>query len=64
MLILGLKTAKIPRAEVMVQQRAGYIHGKPPKDKIGPVVSSVMSLTVLGPSGWILSHLDEYKSRD
>uniref|UniRef100_A0A671TET4 Uncharacterized protein n=1 Tax=Sparus aurata TaxID=8175 RepID=A0A671TET4_SPAAU len=26
-------------------------------------VLTVMTLTVLGPSGWIFAHLDDYKSR-
>uniref|UniRef100_A0A3Q1BAQ4 Cytochrome c oxidase subunit 8A, mitochondrial n=2 Tax=Amphiprion TaxID=80969 RepID=A0A3Q1BAQ4_AMPOC len=59
---------KAPRALIVrtgVQQRATYIHGKPPKDKIGETAFAltVLTLTVLGPSGWILSHLDDYKTR-
>uniref|UniRef100_A0A3B4ZB72 Cytochrome c oxidase subunit 8A, mitochondrial n=1 Tax=Stegastes partitus TaxID=144197 RepID=A0A3B4ZB72_9TELE len=68
-------TTVIPRMNALlclalrtgVQQRATYIHYKPPKDKIGIMESAfvltVMTLTVLGPSGWILSHVDEYKTR-
>lgn len=25
----------------MIEQRAGYIQGKPPKDRVGPVVSLI-----------------------
>ncbi|KAL3067254.1 hypothetical protein OYC64_017064 [Pagothenia borchgrevinki] len=55
------------RAGVMIRQRATYIKSKPPKDKIGAAESmfvlTVMTVTILGPSGWILAHLDYYKSR-
>ncbi|XP_014331690.1 cytochrome c oxidase subunit 8A, mitochondrial [Xiphophorus maculatus] len=44
------------------------LYTRPPKEKISFVESSiawvVLSATVLGPSGWILSHLEDYKKRD
>uniref|UniRef100_A0A3Q1K5I8 Cytochrome c oxidase subunit 8A, mitochondrial n=1 Tax=Anabas testudineus TaxID=64144 RepID=A0A3Q1K5I8_ANATE len=47
--------------------RAGYVTGKPPKDHIGAMESvialTLLSLSVLGPAGWILANLDHYKSR-
>uniref|UniRef100_A0A3B5KBH3 Uncharacterized protein n=1 Tax=Takifugu rubripes TaxID=31033 RepID=A0A3B5KBH3_TAKRU len=56
-----------PKIRVMIEQRAGYIQGKPPKDRVGPVqtalVLTVLTVAILGPSGWILAHLDHYKSR-
>ncbi|XP_013766958.1 cytochrome c oxidase subunit 8A, mitochondrial-like [Pundamilia nyererei] len=67
-LFAGLKAGRVLIPGSGIQQRATYIHGKPPKDKIGAVQSAfvlmVMSLAILGPSGWILSRLDHYKTRD
>ncbi|XP_051881450.1 COX8 domain-containing protein [Pristis pectinata] len=44
------------------------IHGKPPKEKIGPLMTalclSVFAMSLLGPAGWILHHLPEYRKRD
>lgn len=37
--LLRARRALAPRTGVMTQQRAGYINSKPPKDKVGPVVS-------------------------
>ncbi|KAK7930194.1 hypothetical protein WMY93_006589 [Mugilogobius chulae] len=65
--LLKARRAFTSRA-VFTQQRATYIHGKPPQSKVGALetvfVLAVMSLTILGPSGWILAHLEHYKSRD
>ncbi|KAK9539775.1 hypothetical protein VZT92_002275 [Zoarces viviparus] len=65
--LLRARRALARRPGVMIQQRASSIRGKPPKNKIGPAktmfVLTVMTLTILGPAGWILSHLDEYKTR-
>nr|XP_008294486.1 PREDICTED: cytochrome c oxidase subunit 8A, mitochondrial-like [Stegastes partitus] len=68
LLVISVKSQVINKSHMTgVQQRATYIHDKPPKDKIGVMESAfvltVMTLTVLGPSGWILSHVDEYKTR-
>uniref|UniRef100_A0A3Q0SN95 Cytochrome c oxidase subunit 8A, mitochondrial n=1 Tax=Amphilophus citrinellus TaxID=61819 RepID=A0A3Q0SN95_AMPCI len=63
--LLKAGRALVPRPGV--QQRANYIRGKPPKDKIGAesvFVLMVMTLAILGPSGWILAHLDRYRTRD
>ncbi|GCB68911.1 hypothetical protein scyTo_0013893 [Scyliorhinus torazame] len=44
------------------------IHGKPPKEKIGPLATvvclSVFAVTLLGPAGWILHQLPECRKRD
>lgn len=37
--LLRARRALAPRPGVMIQQRASYIHGKPPKDNVGPAVS-------------------------
>lgn len=39
--LLRARRALAPGAGVMLRQRAGYIQGKPPKDNIGPAVSSM-----------------------
>ncbi|XP_020384479.1 COX8 domain-containing protein [Rhincodon typus] len=58
-----LRTGK----QLFLMQRAN-IYGKPPKEKIGPVASvfclSVFALTLLGPAGWILHHLQECRKKD
>uniref|UniRef100_A0A3Q1FRP2 Cytochrome c oxidase subunit 8B, mitochondrial n=1 Tax=Acanthochromis polyacanthus TaxID=80966 RepID=A0A3Q1FRP2_9TELE len=50
-----------------ITQRA-HLYTKPAKEKIGPVETvvglGVFSLTVLGPSGWILAHLEDYKKKE
>ncbi|XP_018553199.1 cytochrome c oxidase subunit 8A, mitochondrial [Lates calcarifer] len=44
------------------------VYTRPPKEKLGPVDIAVglgmLSLAILGPSGWILAHLEDYKKRD
>ncbi|XP_029316656.1 cytochrome c oxidase subunit 8A, mitochondrial [Cottoperca gobio] len=44
------------------------IYNSPAKEKIGPVETviamSMFSLAILGPAGWILSHLEEYKNKE
>ncbi|KAM7393879.1 hypothetical protein PAMP_020715 [Pampus punctatissimus] len=66
--LLKTRLALAPRAGVMIQQRANYIYCKPAKEKVGAVESAfvltVLSLATLGPSGWILAHLDHYKTRN
>ncbi|KAK7904750.1 hypothetical protein WMY93_017357 [Mugilogobius chulae] len=43
------------------------VYGKVPQEKIGPVKSAfalfVFSVTLLGPAGWILHHIPEYRQR-
>lgn len=102
-LFVGLLKARRAFApNICVQQRATYIHGKPPKQKISVMVSlsssllirgfrlilhsfhafnfadlslictlqesvfvmTVLTLAILGPSGWILSQIEHYKKRD
>ncbi|XP_049918604.1 cytochrome c oxidase subunit 8A, mitochondrial [Epinephelus moara] len=50
-----------------VAQRAN-LYTAPAKEKVGPVESTIalgfFSLAILGPSGWILAHLEEYKKKD
>ncbi|XP_029985500.1 cytochrome c oxidase subunit 8A, mitochondrial [Sphaeramia orbicularis] len=48
-------------------QRAN-LSSKPAKEVIGAVETGVglglFSLAILGPSGWILAHLEDYKKKD
>lgn len=44
--LLGARRALAPKAGVMIQQRAN-LRTKPPKDKIGPLVSLQICVSVL-----------------
>ncbi|XP_019940209.1 cytochrome c oxidase subunit 8A, mitochondrial-like [Paralichthys olivaceus] len=50
-----------------VAQRAN-IFTKPAKEKIGAletvIALGMFSLAILGPSGWILAHLEDYKKKE
>ncbi|XP_035467139.1 cytochrome c oxidase subunit 8A, mitochondrial [Scophthalmus maximus] len=50
-----------------VTQRAN-LFTRPPKEKIGPLETVIglgmFSLAILGPSGWILAHLEDYKKKE
>ncbi|XP_036182738.1 cytochrome c oxidase subunit 8A, mitochondrial [Myotis myotis] len=45
-----------------------HVHSKPPREQLGTldVVIGLTScfLCILGPSGWVLSHLESYKKRE
>uniref|UniRef100_A0A1A8HA60 Cytochrome c oxidase subunit 8a n=1 Tax=Nothobranchius korthausae TaxID=1143690 RepID=A0A1A8HA60_9TELE len=53
------------RGNTMTQ--SANLYTKPAKEKIGPVETAValglFSLAILGPSGWILAHLEDYKKK-
>uniref|UniRef100_A0A665W9N3 Uncharacterized protein n=2 Tax=Echeneis naucrates TaxID=173247 RepID=A0A665W9N3_ECHNA len=63
---IASRAAPVLRAHA-VSQRAS-IYTKPAKGKAGPVESAIglgaFSLAILGPSGWILAHLEDYKKRE
>ncbi|XP_040916498.1 cytochrome c oxidase subunit 8A, mitochondrial [Toxotes jaculatrix] len=50
-----------------ITQRAS-LYTTPPKGKMGPLETVVglgmFSLAILGPSGWILAHLEDYKKKE
>ncbi|XP_054470449.1 cytochrome c oxidase subunit 8B, mitochondrial-like [Anoplopoma fimbria] len=50
-----------------VTQRASLFAG-PAKEKIGPLETIIglgfFALAILGPSGWILAHLEDYKKKE
>ncbi|XP_041810542.1 COX8 domain-containing protein [Chelmon rostratus] len=51
----------------MQQNHGSTIYSKPPRERIGPVQSvfaiCVFAVTLLGPAGWILHHIPEYRQR-
>ncbi|XP_056152355.1 cytochrome c oxidase subunit 8A, mitochondrial [Lampris incognitus] len=50
-----------------ISQRAN-LYTKPAKDKLGAAETAVglgmFAFAILGPSGWILAHLDDYKKKE
>ncbi|XP_061699820.1 cytochrome c oxidase subunit 8A, mitochondrial-like [Syngnathoides biaculeatus] len=50
-----------------VCQRAN-VYTRPAKEKIGTVETLIglglFSMAILGPSGWILAHLEDYKKKE
>ncbi|XP_069036369.1 cytochrome c oxidase subunit 8A, mitochondrial-like [Lepisosteus oculatus] len=66
-LLRGVLTARSALRGPAIAQRAS-IYTKPPKEAIGTVETAIgmfaFSLAILGPSGWILSHMEDYKKRD
>ncbi|XP_076604938.1 cytochrome c oxidase subunit 8A, mitochondrial [Chaetodon auriga] len=63
---LARRAAPVLRGQT-VSQRAS-LYTKPAKDKVGPVETAIglglFSLVILGPSGWILAHLEDYKKSE
>ncbi|XP_078031556.1 cytochrome c oxidase subunit 8A, mitochondrial-like [Epinephelus lanceolatus] len=49
------------------QNHRSTIYSKPPKEEIGPVQSlfalCAFAVALLGPAGWIMHHLPEYRRR-
>ncbi|KAM9842037.1 cytochrome c oxidase subunit 8A, mitochondrial [Aulostomus maculatus] len=49
-----------------VCQRAS-VHTRPAKEKVGVVETTIglaaFGLGILGPSGWVLAHLEDYKKK-
>ncbi|KAK2826073.1 hypothetical protein Q5P01_020287 [Channa striata] len=49
------------------QNHRSTIYSKPPKEKVGPVQSvfvlCVFAVTLLGPAGWIVHHIPDYRQR-
>nr|XP_046269214.1 cytochrome c oxidase subunit 8A, mitochondrial [Scatophagus argus] len=50
----------------IVTQRAN-LYSRPAKENIGAVETVIglgmLSLAILGPSGWVLAHLEDYKKK-
>ncbi|XP_059382516.1 cytochrome c oxidase subunit 8B, mitochondrial [Carassius carassius] len=64
--IARVRAAPVLRGSA-IPQRAN-ITTRPAKDTFGPVETVVgltmFSLTILGPSGWVLANLENYKKKD
>uniref|UniRef100_A0A8C6UGX5 Cytochrome c oxidase subunit 8A, mitochondrial n=1 Tax=Neogobius melanostomus TaxID=47308 RepID=A0A8C6UGX5_9GOBI len=64
----GILRVLASRAAPVVRGRTANLSSAPAKEKIGVVESTValgvFAVTILGPSGWILAHLEDYKKRD
>ncbi|MBN3304709.1 cytochrome c oxidase subunit 8A, mitochondrial [Amia ocellicauda] len=64
--ILAARSAPALRGHAVVQRASLYT--KPPKENIGAVETAIglglMSIAILGPSGWVLANLENYKRRD
>ncbi|XP_068999628.1 cytochrome c oxidase subunit 8A, mitochondrial [Embiotoca jacksoni] len=66
-----LRTAASRAAPVLrghtVTQRAN-LYTRPAKEKVGPVETVIgmgmFCLAILGPSGWVLAHLEDYKKKE
>ncbi|XP_054894775.1 cytochrome c oxidase subunit 8A, mitochondrial [Poeciliopsis prolifica] len=60
------RAAPVLRGHTVTQ--TANIYSRPPKEKIGFVESSIaltmLSAAILGPSGWVLAHLEDYKKKD
>ncbi|XP_029901175.1 cytochrome c oxidase subunit 8A, mitochondrial [Myripristis murdjan] len=63
---VAARAAPTLRAAVGTQRASLYT--RPAKDKLGPVETAIglgmFSLAILGPSGWILAHLEDYKKKE
>ncbi|XP_044022284.1 cytochrome c oxidase subunit 8A, mitochondrial-like [Siniperca chuatsi] len=65
-----LRRPTVTRSRLMKaiqQNHRSNIYSKPPKEKIGPVQSviaiCVFAVTLLGPAGWIMHHIPDYRQR-
>ncbi|XP_075883904.1 cytochrome c oxidase subunit 8A, mitochondrial-like [Nelusetta ayraudi] len=63
---LASRAAPVLRGHTVVQR--ANIYSKPAKEKIGALETAIglglLSLAILGPSGWILAHLEDYKKKE
>ncbi|KAI3368052.1 hypothetical protein L3Q82_026875 [Scortum barcoo] len=63
---IASRAAPVLRGHSVTQKASLYTRSA--KEKIGAVETAVgigmFSLAILGPSGWILAHLEDYKKKD
>ncbi|KAK5856955.1 hypothetical protein PBY51_010230 [Eleginops maclovinus] len=63
--IVTRRAAPVLRGHTITQK--ANVFGAPAKENIGPVETGIalamFSLAILGPSGWILAHLEDYKKK-
>lgn len=64
----GILRVLASRAAPLVRGQTANLSSAPAKEKIGVMETTVgltlFSLAILGPSGWILAHLEDYKKKD
>ncbi|CAN9502065.1 unnamed protein product [Ophioblennius macclurei] len=68
----GILSKTIRRATPVLRAHAAsqkaHLFTRPAKEKIGPLETAIamgmFSLAILGPSGWILAHLEDYKKKE
>ncbi|XP_073680846.1 cytochrome c oxidase subunit 8A, mitochondrial [Garra rufa] len=64
--IARMRTAPALRGSTITQR--ANIATRPAKDSVGPAETviglAVFSLTILGPSGWVLANLESYKNKN
>ncbi|XP_033991014.1 cytochrome c oxidase subunit 8A, mitochondrial-like [Trematomus bernacchii] len=62
---IARRAAPVLRGHTVTQK--ANVYSAPAKEKIGPletvVALTMFSLAILGPSGWILCHLEDYKKK-
>ncbi|XP_075963122.1 cytochrome c oxidase subunit 8A, mitochondrial [Anarhichas minor] len=60
------RAAPVLRGHTVIQR--ANLYAGPAKEKIGTVETiiglSFFSMAILGPSGWILAHLEDYKNKE
>ncbi|XP_010868883.2 cytochrome c oxidase subunit 8A, mitochondrial [Esox lucius] len=63
---ISTRTASALRGSMITQKASVYT--RPAKEPVGPVESIIglgmFSLAILGPSGWILANIENYKKRE
>ncbi|XP_072313583.1 cytochrome c oxidase subunit 8A, mitochondrial [Eucyclogobius newberryi] len=64
----GILRVLTSRVAPVVRTQTANLGSKPAQEKIGVMETTValglFSLAILGPSGWILAHLEDYKKKD
>ncbi|CAL8375092.1 unnamed protein product [Arctogadus glacialis] len=67
MATLNFSVTLLKRSVTNLVQRAN-LYSKPAKHHISAgeqaIAMTVLVVTILGPSGWILAHLEDYKKKD
>ncbi|XP_037550683.1 cytochrome c oxidase subunit 8A, mitochondrial [Nematolebias whitei] len=63
---IARRAAPVLRSNSVTQ--TANLYSRPAKEKIGPfetiIAIGLFAGAILGPSGWVLSHLEDYKKRE
>ncbi|XP_061889917.1 cytochrome c oxidase subunit 8A, mitochondrial [Entelurus aequoreus] len=63
---IATRLAPTLRGQAVIQR--ANIYTKPAKENIGPmetvIAMTMFCIAILGPSGWILAHLEDYKKHE